>query len=205
MITNENYLLTAGKIAAAFCGTNDICKNSTYERIKTNLDDTSFGVLLSNLNRGSFIIVRIISMRPNISGKIQVSWSWLDVIRGTSGTYDKAVPLNQIANWNQFGISVLGMNFIKDLKDILNQTVLVYHNLNSPGYGIALTTDPTNENGTTSSNDDGGGLIVPVKGSGNNSSNLINTTSPGVYSGSNYSSYLIPAAAVLGIYLLMNR
>lgn len=204
MITNQSYLTIAGKIAASFCQ-NEVCKNATYERLKNNLDNDSFSFLLENLNRGSIIIVKITKIVLNRSGKVQVDWSWLDVIRGSSGSYSKAIPPDQITNYVKFGNSVLGMVFVKELIDLLNQKILVYHNLNSPGYGIALTNDPESTGGG-SYNSGEDVRIDPIKsgGSSNTTSSPVQSL-PGVYSGSNYSNYILPAAVLAGVYLLMKK
>lgn len=209
MVTDINKLLLLAQIAKLFFPSDLISQASCLIRMKSNLDNDTFDYFLSNINQGRYYVFTINTVRHDALKMVTIiTNSYIDLITGSKGTGGFTVPLSlytggkwaEIFQANDPPMNLMSSRIVNNLS-----TFLVY-SPRSSSYGITyVPTNPTSggntggTGGNTGGTGGGGTVIVnpPAK------EPIITKTDLPVNNETDITKFLLPAAAVIAIYLLL--
>jgi hypothetical protein len=140
MLTGTNKILAA-KIANVFCNTDLICNSSVIQRLNF-LSDTQFkNILVAYINSRLMSLISVYKRILQPDNRVYVEFSNLDIITGASSKGYVIVPKGKEYDYNYIAQKLGRYNHGYTLD---NSKIIT--TVNKPGgYGIALTTQPAQQ------------------------------------------------------------
>lgn len=212
MLNNLNQSI-ASQIGSAYCSGEDLCKAAVFNRLNTLFNDSQFESFLSTLQSKAYLTGNFINLGYVQPGNlVNIEFRYMDVIKGTTGTARKTVPLVLFQNQTPEKFNALLKMFVPSLYYVSKYpdgTILFVNP--DYGYEIAYTGTPVinNEdpgnNGTTGGDtrEPSGTIYVPGKEitADPNTQQIINQK----MSGFNLSSLVLPGLLLAGFFLLKDK
>lgn len=205
----------SAQIAAAYCQSDEICREAVKTRLNLLFDDATFNNFLSTLNSKVYHTGNFYNLGYKPGGMVDIDFKYMDVIKGTTGHAVKRVPAALFAppqdaqKFNALlSLFVPGLQFVKKYED---GTILFINP--DFGYDIAYTGTPVVGGGGSGS---GGGRnpndekqkpgTIYNPSSGEEFKTQVPPSSSSVsIGGFDLTSLLIPGAIVLGYYFFVKK